>query len=66
MANSPDTKPKPEIEIREEGSTMERFADLTRRLLNVTREDVRKAEDEWKKDRRKREREHERRYKGDR
>ena len=66
--NSSDTTPpkqKPdEFEIREDGSTMDRFADLTRRLLGVSREDVRVAEDKWKKDRRKRRAEHDPNYKG--
>lgn len=56
--NSSDTtlpKQKPdEFEIREDGSTMDRFADLTRRLLGVSREDVRKAEKAFKVERRKR------------
>ena len=56
--NSSDTTPpkqKPdEFEIREDGSTMDRFADLTRRLLGVSREDVRKAEKAFKVERRKR------------
>jgi hypothetical protein len=43
---------------------MDRFADLTRRLLGVSREDVRVAEDKWKKDRRKRRAEHDPNYKG--
>jgi hypothetical protein len=41
-----------ETEIREDGSTMERFMDLTRRLLSVSRDEVRAAEDLFKKERR--------------
>jgi hypothetical protein len=37
-----------EIELKEEGSTMERFASLTRRLLKVSRDDVKKAEEEFR------------------
>ena len=48
MTNSRDTTPKrPEIEIKE-GLTMDRFMDLTRQLLDVTREEVRKKEQEFK------------------
>lgn len=56
MNSSDETTPKqpPEIEIREDGSTMDRFFDLTRRLLHVNRSEVRVKEEEWKKDRRKR------------
>lgn len=45
--NSRDTTPPrqpDEIEIREDGSTMDRFFDLTRRLLGVSREEVKVAE----------------------
>jgi hypothetical protein len=50
MTNSPDTPPRelPNTEIREDGSTMERFALLTRRLLGVSREDLAKAEEAFK------------------
>jgi hypothetical protein len=52
MTNLSDTPPKalPDIEIREDGSTMERFASLTRRLLSASRENVAKAEAEFKAD----------------
>jgi hypothetical protein len=43
---------------------MDRFMNLTRRLLGVSREEVRMAEGEWKKGQRKRRQEHERNYKG--
>ncbi len=50
MTNLSDIPPKglPDIEIREDGSTMERFASLTRRLLSASREDVAKAEETFK------------------
>jgi hypothetical protein len=53
--NSRDTKPpKPdEFEIREHGSTLDRFVGVTRQLPGVSREDARKAEDEWQKHQRK-------------
>jgi hypothetical protein len=55
--NSRDTttprKPD-EIEIREDGSTMDRFMDLTRRVLAISREEVREAEEAFKKERSKR------------
>ncbi len=52
MANLQGTPPRalPDIEIREDGSTMERFASLTRRLLSASRKDVAKAEAEFKAD----------------
>ncbi len=52
MTNLQGTPPRalPDIEIREDGSTMERFASLTRRLLSASREDVAKAEAEFKAD----------------
>ena len=55
--NSRDTTPPrqpDEIEIREDGSTIDRFMDLTRRLLGVSREDVRAAEKTFTAERRKR------------
>ena len=55
--NSSDTTPpkqKPdEIEIREDGSTMERFESLTRRLLGAYREEIQAAEKRYKAERRK-------------
>ena len=53
--NSRDTPPRQpdEIDIREDGSTMDRFMNLTRRLLGVSREDVRAAEKAFKTERRK-------------
>jgi hypothetical protein len=42
-----------EIEIREDGSTMDRFMNLTRRLLNVSREEIREKEKEFKDEQRK-------------
>ena len=52
MTNLQGTPPKalPDIEIRDDGSTMDRFAALTRRLLSVSREDVAKAEEAFKAD----------------
>ncbi len=52
MMNSQGENPKPlpEIELKEGGSTMERFASLTRRLLFVSHEDVKKAEAQFKAD----------------
>jgi hypothetical protein len=49
-------KPRAEIEIREDGSTMERFESLTRRLLGVSKAEVKVEEEPWKKDRGKRRR----------
>jgi hypothetical protein len=49
--NSRDTTPPrqpDEIEIREDGSTMDRFMDLTRRLVGVSREEVRAKEKVFK------------------
>jgi hypothetical protein len=51
---TPPKRPNGEIEIREDGSTMDRFMNLTRRLLGVSREEIRQKEEEWKKDRQKR------------
>ena len=42
-----------EIEIREDGSTMDRFMNLTRRLLGVSREEVRVKEKLFKAERHK-------------
>lgn len=57
MTNSPDEPPKKpsnaEVEIRQDGSTMERFESLTRRLLGVSKAEVKVQEEEWKKARRK-------------
>ena len=58
--NSPgETPPKKlrqpnEIEIRQDGSTMERFESMVRRLLNIPKAEVKVQEEVWKKDRRKR------------
>ena len=55
--NSRDTTPpkKPdEIEIREDGSTMDRFMNLTRRLFSESREEVRAKEKAFKNERGKR------------
>jgi len=56
--NSQGEKPKslPEIELKEGGSTMERFASMTRRLLFVSHEDVKKAEAQFKADQKARKR----------
>lgn len=43
-----DTKTGRELEIRDDGSTMDRFKAVTRCVLGVSREDVRKTEAEWK------------------
>ena len=54
--NSSDTTPPrqpDEIEIREDGSTMDRFMNLTRRLLGVSREEVKVAEKAFKMEQRK-------------
>ncbi len=54
--NSPDEtpeKPRVEIEIKEDGSTMERFESMVRRLLNVPKSEIEAQEEVWKKDRRK-------------
>jgi hypothetical protein len=56
--NSRDTKPPKssadtEIEIRKDGSTMERFMFVTRRLLEASRAEIREMEKEFKKERRK-------------
>lgn len=49
MNSSGDPPPKrPEIEIGDDGSTMSRFMNLTRRLLGVSREEVREKEKEFK------------------
>jgi hypothetical protein len=50
-------KALPDIEIRDDGSTMQRFASLTRRLLSASREDVAKAEEAFKAEQRKKKRE---------
>ncbi len=51
MTNLSDTpKGLPDIEIRDDGSTMERFSSLARRLLSASREDVAKAEEQFKAD----------------
>lgn len=47
-------RPDKEFEIEAEGSTLGRFENFTRRLLGVSRTEVREKEDEWKKERRKR------------
>lgn len=52
--NSPDEtpeKPRAEVEIREDGSTMERFESMVRRLLGVSRAEIKVQEEAWKKDR---------------
>lgn len=51
--NLSGTPPKklPDPEIEQEGSTMERFASLTLRLLGVSRENVKKAEEQLKAER---------------
>lgn len=57
--NSPDDRPKEartEIEIRQDGSTMERFESMVRRLLGVSKAEVKEQEELWKKDRGKRRR----------
>ncbi len=56
--NSPDETPeKPrQPEIKEDGSTMERFESMVRRLLNVPKAEVKVQEELWKKDRWKRRR----------
>ena len=51
MTSLPDTPP--EVELREDGSPMVRFEDLTRRLLGVSREDIREKEKEFKIEQRK-------------
>jgi len=54
--NSRDTTPPrqpDDIEIREDGSTMDRFMNLTRRLLGVSREEVKAAEKAFKIEQRK-------------
>jgi hypothetical protein len=40
--------PKRDLEINEEGSTMDRFLDLTGKLLRVSREEVLQKEKEFK------------------
>lgn len=57
--NSPDEtpeKPRAEIEIKEDGSTLARFESMVRRLLNVSKAEVKVQEEAWKKDRWKRRR----------
>ena len=54
--NPRDTTPPrqpDDIEIREDGSTMDRFMNLTRRLLGVSREEVKAAEKAFKIEQRK-------------
>ena len=46
-------KPPDEIEIQTEEPTLDRFMDLTRRLLGVNRDELRKRENEYKADRQK-------------
>ncbi len=50
MTNLQGTPPRalPDIEIREDGSTMERFASLTRKLLTVSHQEFVEAEKEYK------------------
>jgi hypothetical protein len=50
MKNLPDKPPKalPDIEVRDDGSTMERFASLTRKLLAVSHQEFVEAEKEYK------------------
>ena len=54
--NPRDTTPPrqpDDIEIREDGSRMDRFMNLTRRLLGVSREEVKAAEKAFKIEQRK-------------
>ena len=51
MTNSPDTK-RP-LDIIEEGSTMDRFMDLSKRLIAVDREEILQKEKEYKEEQRK-------------
>ena len=46
--------PKRDLEINEEGSTMDRFLDLTGKLLRVNREEVLQKEKEFKDEQKKR------------
>ena len=46
MTNSRDTKQP--LDIIEDGSTMDRFMDLSRRLVAVDREEILKKEKEYK------------------
>lgn len=50
--NSPDDRPKEaktEVEIRQDGSTIERFELMVRRLLGVSKSEVKEQEELWKK-----------------
>jgi hypothetical protein len=44
-------KPPDEFEIQTEGSTLDRFMNLTRRLLGVNRDELRVKENEYKAER---------------
>ena len=48
--------PKRELHINEEGSTIDRFLDLTGKLLSVSREEVLQKEKEFKEEQRKKKR----------
>ena len=45
--------PKRDLEINEDGSTMDRFLDLTGKLLRVNREEVLQKEKEFKEEQKK-------------
>jgi hypothetical protein len=54
-ARKPEAIAAPLRRLRtEDGSTIERFADLTRRLIGLSRQEVRNAENEFKAEQRKR------------
>jgi hypothetical protein len=55
-SEKPPPKLPNELEIQTEESTLGRFNDLLGRVLNVSREEVRTKEEEFKKDRRKKRR----------
>jgi hypothetical protein len=49
--------PKRELEINDEGSTMDRFMDLSKKLIGVSREEVLRKEKEFKEEQKKKRRE---------
>ena len=49
--------PKRELEINYEGSTMDRFMDLSKKLIGVSREEVLRKEKEFKEEQKKKRRE---------
>lgn len=49
--------PKRELEINEDGSTMDRFLDLTGKLLSVSHEEIMQKEKEYKEEQKRKKKE---------